>query len=824
MKITKIKIDRFAGIHNYEASFGGNLNVIFGPNEIGKSTLMKAIKFGLFISPDITNQQLASNFGFVLDDFLPKSGGDRIDVQIEFFANGVEYKLRKTYGRTVATKFSELHFGNTQLNDHKSVQSELNIVLGISGATPKMNLKAWIDVVFANQASLSKTFDKINSTDTVKNSLAELMSQLDGISIEEFKTRVSSRLTALSQRWLLTDTHGLVLDRPELNGGRGDYDNPFVREVGLILGSYYAWKNEQKALNDRLVLEEQYDRIVGNINIQQGYYNQAEQFIISNQEFKQSLDQRNFVIVGLQNESNKLASLTEKYNLWIRLENDLAIFPVENQRLSSEIKELVDERNAAFQVQQVEQVRATVSQLNSINDSILQKAQELRGLIAVKESDLREASRFTQNLRALQIQLEAQKLIVKVLAKKAFSGVMQMGVDEPVTFNLSFGQEMTVSANTQYLVETDEFKLEVSAGEEDATVLKQRFDEFSTGLNQIYLNYIVEDYEELLKINARYTSVENEVNALQLQFDNLLAGRNFHELTEQVSQVDTIQVRSTDVLDQIIAHRRVEQSQLVQNNQRNIVQLQNFINEFTTNQNLLMAMATSKSQVNAMEGQLSTFPSRPTEFLTDKDFISHYDEMLIKKDSASSELNQLRVSRAELSSIYGAGANVDDLIESVESFRVKYESLITEGHALLKIQQKVEEIEAAIGANPFGDLEIKLASYLERLSNGRYSMVEMNDVTPKGIQKDGIVLSNHLLSQGTSDILALATRLAMADYYLGDQDGFLMLDDPMTELDDERKVFSSQLLSEVAEEKQIFVFTCHGNHKDLLGGNLVELS
>ena len=119
MKITKVKIDRFAGIHNYDASFGENLNVIFGPNEIGKSTLMKAIKFGLFISPDITRQKLNSDFGFVLEDFLPKSGGDRIDVQIDFCVNGVEYKLRKTFGETIATKFSELQFGTTQLNDHK---------------------------------------------------------------------------------------------------------------------------------------------------------------------------------------------------------------------------------------------------------------------------------------------------------------------------------------------------------------------------------------------------------------------------------------------------------------------------------------------------------------------------------------------------------------------------------------------------------------------------------------------------------------------------------------------------------------------------------
>ena len=64
----------------------------------------------------------------------------------------------------------------------------------------------------------------------------------------------------------------------------------------------------------------------------------------------------------------------------------------------------------------------------------------------------------------------------------------------------------------------------------------------------------------------------------------------------------------------------------------------------------------------------------------------------------------------------------------------------------------------------------------------------------------------------------------MADYYLGEEDGFFMLDDPMTELDDERKVIASQLLTEIAEQKQIFVFTCHGSHRDLYEGNLVEFA
>jgi DNA repair exonuclease SbcCD ATPase subunit len=822
MKITKVKIDRFAGIHNYDASFGENLNVIFGPNEIGKSTLMKAIKFGLFISPDITRQKLNSDFGFVLEDFLPKSGGDRIDVQIDFCVNGVEYKLRKTFGETNATKFSELHFGTTQLNDHKRVQSELNAVLGISGDAPKMNLKAWMDVVFANQASLSKTFDKINSNDTVKNSLAELMSQLEGISIEEFKTRVSNRLTALSQRWLLTDIHGLVIDRPELNGARGDYDNPFVREVGLILGSYYAWKNEQKALADRLVLEEQYDKIVGEIINQQIAFDEADHFINANQTFEQSLAQRNLVLAKLENENTKFSRLSEKFQNWVALETSLNNFEENNLRIIQDLTDLNQEKVLAIQFQQSGQLRQTVEQLSQFQGLIQEKNNILAGLQAISEIDLSNASQFSEDLRELQIQLGAQKLKVKLVAKKALSGVNQAGISEPEPFNLSVGDEILIDANTQFVLDTDHLKLEVSAGEEEVTVLNQRFVDFTTGLKQILTTYDVTTIDELNQLNRTYNDILGARNTAQNQFDGLLSGRVLQDLIDQVNQVNAIQVRSVDSLNQLIARKELEQNQLVQTKLANENTVKILRDDYVNQQGLMLAIANSTAQKDALATQLAHFPARPEEFETDEAFLLQYSNMYQQKDVATRELNRLLQSRAAILPIYGAGVTVEELTESVESLRVQYDSLVAEGHALLKIQQKVDQIEAAIGANPFGDLEIKLASYLERLSNGRYSSVEMNDVTPNGIQKDGVVLGNHLLSQGTSDILALATRLAMADYYLGDEDGFLMLDDPMTELDDERKVIASQLLKEVAEEKQVFVFTCHGNHRDLLEGHIIE--
>ena len=183
----------------------------------------------------------------------------------------------------------------------------------------------------------------------------------------------------------------------------------------------------------------------------------------------------------------------------------------------------------------------------------------------------------------------------------------------------------------------------------------------------------------------------------------------------------------------------------------------------------------------------------------------------------------MQIARAEKIVPYTEGESLYELTTKETLQEHEFNALLEKGHAYLKIQQKLDQILLAIGENPFGDLALKVNHYLELLTNGRYQQTEMNDITPVGIYKGEVLLENKLLSQGTADTLALATRLAMADYYLDGKDGLLLFDDPFTELDDIRKTCASQVLSQFAVDKQVFVFTCHSGHKDLLGGHLVEL-
>jgi exonuclease SbcC len=63
----------------------------------------------------------------------------------------------------------------------------------------------------------------------------------------------------------------------------------------------------------------------------------------------------------------------------------------------------------------------------------------------------------------------------------------------------------------------------------------------------------------------------------------------------------------------------------------------------------------------------------------------------------------------------------------------------------------------------------------------------------------------------------------MANHFLKEANGFLMMDDPLVNMDPERQRRVAELLKAYATKKQVMIFTCHPSHAELLGGNRIEI-
>ena len=114
---------------------------------------------------------------------------------------------------------------------------------------------------------------------------------------------------------------------------------------------------------------------------------------------------------------------------------------------------------------------------------------------------------------------------------------------------------------------------------------------------------------------------------------------------------------------------------------------------------------------------------------------------------------------------------------------------------------------------------------MAKLTNGRYSSVlwqgfDTLDLRLLGdeLPEDGLPLDSRFLSAGTRDQFYFSARLALLDYLAGDRRPPLLLDDPFSEFDPDRRAQAITILKELCADgdRQILLFTCQDYYQDLV--------
>jgi recombinational DNA repair ATPase RecF len=97
MRLHKLYITSFAAIENVEVEFGPGLNVLYGPNDLGKSSVVAAIRLGLLLPHASTH----------CEQYVGWTGGGDPGVEIIFETERQRiWRVRKQFGKP---GFSVLH-------------------------------------------------------------------------------------------------------------------------------------------------------------------------------------------------------------------------------------------------------------------------------------------------------------------------------------------------------------------------------------------------------------------------------------------------------------------------------------------------------------------------------------------------------------------------------------------------------------------------------------------------------------------------------------------------------------------------------------------
>jgi len=60
--------------------------------------------------------------------------------------------------------------------------------------------------------------------------------------------------------------------------------------------------------------------------------------------------------------------------------------------------------------------------------------------------------------------------------------------------------------------------------------------------------------------------------------------------------------------------------------------------------------------------------------------------------------------------------------------------------------------------------------------------------------------------------------------FLDDRKNFIIMDDPLVDLDPDRQSRSADAVKQFAKHKQIILLTCHPSHANILSGHQIHLN
>ena len=224
-------------------------------------------------------------------------------------------------------------------------------------------------------------------------------------------------------------------------------------------------------------------------------------------------------------------------------------------------------------------------------------------------------------------------------------------------------------------------------------------------------------------------------------------------------------------------------------------------------------LATAQVKLEGAEKLAASLP-RPEPVTADPGVEPRFDpaETAAKLNAAEGELSRLRSGLAMALGELKSTGDLAELAVRREAAREELDRRQTEYAALEIALKALDAAHAGLQARFSPALNHLAGDYLAKLTGGKYDKVSLTRQFEALAEEAGGLQPRRALalSQGTADQLYLAVRLAVCQLVLPQEEPCpLVLDDALANFDDSRMAQALDCLSQLGEERQILLFTCH---------------
>ena len=809
MKLLSIRLHPFGGTANRTCTLHEGINVLEGPNEFGKSTLSSALWHALFTPTNLTPVNLLNTMG----RWYPKPGGDHARITVQFHAVDQIWTLQKTWGAGAASSLRA--DGVYCIADPAKVQAQLNTLLRRNEAT-------WRHVLFTGQAQLAATMEQLRANagkmDEVQTLLSGAAAIPGDIPSDKLAAALESRINQHFGRWDLA-THG-----PEK--GRG-IDNPWANGVGPLLDAWYAMAKIRRTLDVVIQHEQAVDDINAKIHRIAGEVSADDDFVRTGRSLRDGLGKRAGLEERCQRLTGELKLLKDVMVAWPGAAQVIQSKETELTAVTHDFESVEAELTNARKRGQAERLRVAHGLLAKAKEEWQRTAAHLEESKAVAPELMAELKRLEKEIDMLRINISAQKLTLKLESTTPRSVTVQRGTGESEILTLSPSSPWESQADGIFRLEFQGFKLSVESGTGDVNTLFINLESARNRQAEILKTLGHESHGAVQRADADHQMrITAEITQKGI-YRTTLQGRSEEEWSaEMVALADLPETRSVEVLESEKTRLLGRKASLHLEIRQDREKIEKWARDHLDLDSLTDKILTQTAESNQGKQELAGVPELPEGFAS----IAAYLDLLSRKETLRVELGgQLGEFKIEQGTLSGSAPKetAEELRADLEIKQRQFERQQADGQALLRILAKLQAVITDRGTDdPMQGLAIAVSDHFRNLTGGRYQQVTLDGTTPSRVG-GALTLDTTLLSQGTLGSLALATRLALSELYLKGMDGFLLLDDPFTDMDATRRAAAIQTIGTFAENHQVLLFTCHPDHvralQGLAGANILHV-
>ncbi len=782
MKIESVKCTQFAGLRNKNISFSQGLNVVYGGNESGKTTMLGLIHGLLFKGVNLSRRS-KSDTEFS-DRFAPSetvSGlrGNFYGGELSFTHGGKAYRVSKQWG---ADKSCVLEAGSALIGG-EDAQEQLRTLLTYGEGI-------YNDVVFPSQAEEHSALMAVlgESEDGLCGDLNELVSRAvsasGSVTSEKIAEAIDGKIEELSAKWDVTRdaptrrglTKGVGLiyaANSKLEEAEAEYDK--ILKAGKVL-------EEAKAANERA---QEKCRLAENT---QKAFDGVYADLIGEKRVMAELARLEAAINPRLEADRRWESLSGGAAAAKRLKAELAL--AEKLRKLSVMTELKAE---------IERLSVELAKYEGLDDDCVSGAAERLNAVERLENSLR------MSLHAVIERCGSAE--IKVYAARTGERLQcldNLDIDEAVVIEIPNVAKIRIAPKN---VEVEGVTGQISEKKRE--------------LAEIFGSYGTDSIDGLRALLKEAKQLRSEQSSVQLSYKRETTDISYEQLK---AECEGASCRSREEISgELSALCGVENVDAYIGRVGGI--LSGYEAKFTSIQSNAEELDRLKAERSEYERKLSAIEEKCREFRGISDPDSH-------KAGLAAALDTARKTAEEAIAAYAAAeAELDSLSSDMTEAG---EAVVTAREALgeakenyrhwVHIKSVYERLTAEIKSNPMKGISDRFAEYLKLISGDRLSITEDMDTRARAVMSSGEnIVGYDLLSEGARDTASLALRLAVLEELFPDGGGLAVFDDPFTDMDNKRRDRAVGLISRFAEKNQVIFTTCDPHYTTLPSVNVINM-